>query len=102
MHEVNGVSAVLRRLGVHLSEARLGRSSSGPYVYYRIDPGHEGGLAGRYRALVEAVGDEADPVAEVVTAFDHLTVGAPESAEFGSRRTGGTDTSGESSADPVS
>lgn len=77
-----GVSAALCWLGVHLAEASLGRSGDGPYVYYRIEPDREGSLAGRYRAVVAAVADEADAVAEVVTAFDRLVVGDPESAEF--------------------
>lgn len=83
MRDVEGVSEVLSRLGVHLASATLGRSRDGPYVYYRIEPDREGGLAGRYEAVVDAARDERDAVAEVVTAFDRLAEGPPESAEFG-------------------
>ncbi|MFC7227307.1 hypothetical protein N0B31_07825 [Salinirubellus salinus] len=38
-----------------------------------------------------------EQVADVVTAFDHLTVGAPESAEFGPRGTEWRDPTGDSS-----
>lgn len=82
MQEEEGVSVVLSRLGLYLAGAALGRSRDGPYVYYRMEPGGEGGLVGRYEAVVDAAADETDAVAEVVTAFDRLTEGAPESAEF--------------------
>ena len=82
MRDGERVSAVLSRLGVHLDEASLGRSRDGPYVYYRVEPDREGSLAGRYRVVVEAAANESDAVAEVVTAFDRLTTGEPECAEF--------------------
>jgi hypothetical protein len=82
MQEVDGTSAVLHRLGVHLTEAVLGRSSDGPYVYYRIEPDRDGAVSGRYRAVVEAAADEPDAVAEVVSAYDRLAAGDPVTAEF--------------------
>ena len=89
------VSAVLSRLGLYLAGAALGRSRDGPYVYYRMESGGEGGLVGRYEAVVDAAAEETDAVAEVVTAFDRLTQGAPESAEF---RSPSVDTGTERSA----
>lgn len=100
MQTEEGVSAVLSRLGLYLAGAALGRSRDGPYVYYRMESGGEGGLVGRYEAVVDAAAEETDAVAEVVTAFDRLTEGAPESAEF--RSTGTETRTGRSPPDEAS
>jgi len=80
--ELDEAAAVRSRLGVHLTDASLGRSSDGPYVYYRIELDRGGGLAGRYRALVDAAAEESDAFAATIRTFDRLTDGDPVSAEF--------------------
>jgi hypothetical protein len=93
LEELDEPAAVLSRLGVNLADAYLGRSSDGPYVYYRVEPDRDGGLAGRYRALVDAAAEESEAFVAAILTFDRLTDGDPVSAEFRTERAvGETDT----------
>jgi hypothetical protein len=82
MREVAEMSAVRHRLGVCLTDATLGRSSDGPYVYYRIEPDRDGAVAGRSRAVLKTAADQFDAIAEVVNTYNRLTEGTPIGAEF--------------------